>query len=102
MAELSVEGIPKRVEYFGGSVYVNSDTASNNDARRFETTSKKLRDIIIKNLDQDTLFGDSSGQTYRVAADGSFGITRIDISTLYFKNATAGQNSTVHILALEK
>jgi len=85
---------------YSGTVYVKSDTATADTARRFETTSKKLRDVIITVKTYAQLFGDSAGQTYPVAADGTFSITQIDISTLYFKNATAGQNGTVHILAV--
>lgn len=85
---------------FSGAVYVNSDTAASDAARRFETSSKKLRDMIIQVATHDQLFGDSSSQTFPVTAGSSFGITQIDISTLYFKNKTAGQNGTVHILAV--
>jgi len=87
--------------FYGGEVYVNSDIATADTARRFETSSKKLKDIIIIVKTHDQLFGDSSGQTYPVGAGETFGITQIDISTLYFKNATAGQNGVVHILAVE-
>jgi len=86
---------------YGGAVYVNSDTAVNNDARRFETTSKKLRDIIIQVATKDQLFGDSANQTFPATAGSSFGITQIDISTLYFKNKTADEHGTIHILAVE-
>ncbi len=86
---------------FSGAVYVNSDTATDDSARRFETSSKKLRDVIIIVKTYAQLFGDSSAQTYPVGADETIGITQIDISTLYFKNSTAGQNGVVHILAVE-
>lgn len=92
---------PKRQIVYGGAVYVNKDTAIDNTVRRFETTSKKLRDVIIIVKTQPQLFGHDSSQTYPVGVDEAIGITQIDISTLYFKNATAGQNGTVHILAVE-
>jgi len=91
---------PLKVTMTCGATYVNSQTATSDAARRFETTSKNLRDVIITVKTYAQLFGDSAGQTYPVAADGTFSITQIDISTLYFKNATAGQNGTVHILAV--
>jgi len=86
---------------FSGAVYVNSDTATDDNARRFETSSKKLRDMVIYVETNDQLFGDSASQTFPIAAGSSFGITQIDISTLYFCNATAGQNGTVHIIGVE-
>jgi len=86
---------------FSGAVYVNSDIATDDSARRFETSSKKLRDMIIYVETNDQLFGDSGGQTFPISAGSSFGITQIDISTLYFKNETSGQNGTVHIIGVE-
>lgn len=84
-----------------GAVYVKSNTATGDAARRFETTAKFLQDVVIAVVTNDQLFGDSSGQTYPVGAGETIGFTKVDISTLYFKNATAGQNGTVHILGVE-
>ncbi len=86
---------------FSGAVYVNSNTATADSARRFETSAKKLRDIIICVETKDQLFGNSSSQIFPVTAGSNFGITQIDISALYFKNKTAGQNGAVYILAVE-
>jgi len=86
---------------FGGAVYVNSDTATDDSARRFETSSKKLRDMVIYVETNDQLFGDADSQTFPISAGSSFGITQIDISTLYFKNETAGSNGTVHVIGVE-
>ena len=86
---------------YGGSVYVKSDTASSDAARRFEATEKRLRDVVIIVKTNDQLLGDSSGQTYPVAAGEAIGFTLVDVSTLYFKNAGAGSNGTVHILGVE-
>lgn len=85
---------------FLGSVYVNQDTAAADAARRFEATTKKLRDVLIKVTTNAQLFGDSSNQYLEITAGGSFAISQIDISTLYFKNATAGQNGIVTILGV--
>ena len=86
---------------YGETVYVNSDTATEDGARRFETSSKLLRDVVITVKTNNQLFGDADGQTFPVDADDSMGFTLVDISTLYFKNAVAGQNGTVHIIATE-
>jgi len=98
--KVDANGILQVETNYSGTVYAKSDTATADTARRFETTSKKLRDVIITVKTYAQLFGDSDGQTYPVAADGIFSITQIDISFLWFKNATAGQNGTVHILAV--
>lgn len=87
---------------FGGTIYCNSDTAIGDTARRFETTAKKLRDVIIQVATYAQLFGDSSAQAYKVEAGETIGFTMVDISTLYFKNATVGQNGVVRILAVEE
>ena len=86
---------------YSGSVYVNSDTAADDTARRFATAEKKLRDVIVKVEDNDQLFGTASAQTFPVAAGEWMGFTKVDVSALYFKNKTAGLNGTVHIIGVE-
>lgn len=90
----------KTVESFGGATYVNQDTAVSDAARRFETTSTKLRDVLVKVSTYAQLFGTSASQTFRVEPGGTWAVGKIDVSTLYFKNATAGENGTVDILAV--
>jgi hypothetical protein len=92
----------KNTEKFGGAIYVNSNTATDDSARRFETSSKKLRDVIILVESNGQLFGDDSSQVYPVDPDETIGFTRVDISTLNFKNASAGANGTVYILGVEE
>lgn len=87
---------------FTSATYVNKDIATGDAARRFETTSLYLKDFVILVQTKAQLFGDSSGQTYPVGIGESIGLSGIDISTLYFKNATAGQNGTVHILGVRR
>lgn len=84
-----------------GKVYVNSDIASADTARRFETSWTYLEDITIIVKTKAQLFGDENGQTYPVGVGETLGYSRIDISSLYFKNETAGENGTVHILGVE-
>lgn len=86
---------------FSGATYVNSNTATTDAARRFETAEKMLRDVLIQVATKTQLFGDSANQTFPVVHGDRFRITQIDISTLYFKNAVAGENGIVHILAVE-
>lgn len=94
--------IGKTQDSFGGAVYRNSDTATADTARRFETVAKKLRDVVIQVATQDQLFGNSSTQDYLVAAGSSFKLSKVDVSTLYFKNSGAGLNGTVRILGVEE
>jgi len=93
------EGRPK--SGFTGNVYVNSDTATADTARRFETTKKLLRDVVIRVRTKNQLFGDADGQTFPLDAGEGMGFVLVDISTLYFKNAVAGENGTVYILGTE-
>lgn len=86
---------------YSGRVYLGSDTAANDDARRFAAETKKLRDIIVRVEDNDQLFGDAAGQAFPLAAGEWMGLTRVDVSTLYFRNRAAGQNGTVHIIGVE-
>jgi hypothetical protein len=89
-------------ETFGGTVYENQDTAAADTARRFETASKKLRDVIIQVTTAAQYFGDASAQRYLVQPNDTIGFTKVDLSTLYFKNASAGQNGIVTIIGTEE
>jgi hypothetical protein len=86
---------------FSGAVYENENTATSDATRRFETTSKKLKDVIIQVETNDQLFGNASNQRFKVTAGASMGFTQVDLSTLYFKNAGAGLNGTVRIIGVE-
>lgn len=90
----------KEVLSFSGVVYENEDAATSDAARRFETASKKLRDIVIQVETNDQLFGNAANQRFKVTAGSSLGFTQVDLSTLYFKNAAAGQNGTVRIIGV--
>ena len=87
---------------FSGAVYENQNTATADTARRFETSAKKLRDVVLQVATYAQLFGDSNNQRYSVQVGETLGFTSIDISTLWFKNASAGQNGTVRILGMEE
>jgi len=87
---------------FSGAVYRNSDTAVADTARRFETTAKKLRNVTILVSGKAQLFGTSTTQDYPVNPGDTLSYDYIDISTLYFKNAAAGENGTVYILGVEE
>ncbi|HEX74270.1 MAG TPA: hypothetical protein G4N93_03890 [Dehalococcoidia bacterium] len=86
---------------YSGAVYDNQDTATGDSARRFETSRKLLRDVVIKVATKAQKFGNSSNQRMELSAGDSIGFTMVDISTLYFKNASAGENGTVNILGTE-
>jgi hypothetical protein len=85
---------------YRGQVYAKSDTATTDAARRFETTEKKLSWAAIQVTTQAQVFGDSSSQPVSYAANAVFNLKDVDISTLYFKNAGAGQNGTVSIVGI--
>ena len=84
-----------------GTVYVNSNTAPDDNPRRFENNPKILKWAIVIVAANPQLFGNAAAQTLPLTAAGSMGLGRIDISTLYFRNQNAGQNGTVHILGVE-
>lgn len=87
---------------FGGDVYSKTMTMTDDNATRFETSSKKLRDIIIIVTTYGMLLGELGVEVYPVAVDETIGFTKVDINTLYFKNATAGQNGVITILGVEE
>ena len=87
---------------FGGNVYSKTMTMTDDNATRFEISTKKLSDVIIQVTTQGMKLGKSGIEVFSVAAAGSIGFTQVDISTLYFKNATAGQNGVITILGVEE
>ena len=85
---------------YRGQIYAKSDTATGDTARRFETSEKKLSWAAIQVTTKAQLFGDSSSQPVSYAANQTFELEDVDISTLYFKNAAAGENGTVSIVGV--
>lgn len=85
---------------YRGAAYSNSDTATGDTARRFETSEKKLAYAVFRITTKAQLFGDSSAQNALWAADTSFTLEDVDLSTVYFKNGTAGQNGTVSVVGV--
>ena len=84
------------------ALYVNSNTATDDTARRFEEGPKDLHDVILCIEDNAQLLGDAEAQTFPLAADTYIGITHIDIAKLYFRNETAGANGTIHVIGVEE
>ena len=87
---------------FGGNVYSKTMTMTDDNPTRFETTSKKLRDVVIIVKTNPMLLGETGVEVYPVGASEAVGFTKVDISTLYFKNAGAGNNGTITILGVEE
>ncbi len=84
----------------GGNIYSKTMTMENNNATRFETAEKTLRDVIIIVETNPMLLGLSGTEVFPVAADGTIGWAKVDISTLYFKNAGANNNGKITILGV--
>jgi len=95
-------GRPKRSEAFGGDVYCMTDVAIDDDPRRFATEMLKLRDVVIQVHDHPQAFGNFDIRDYEVQPGDTLGFTRVDLSTLYFVNAVAGNNGTVTILGVRE
>ena len=87
---------------FGGNVYSKTMTMTDNNATRFEATAKLLRDVVIVVKTNDMLLGETGVEVYPVGAGETVGFTKVDISTLYFKNAGADDNGVISILGVEE
>jgi len=92
----------KTLPQFGGNVYSKTMTMTDDNATRFETSAKKLRDAVIIVTTFNMLLGETGVVVYPVAATNTVGFTRVDISTLYFQNASSGSNGTITILGTEE
>jgi len=91
-------GCPNRA---GGDTYSKTMTMTDDNATRFETAEKSLRDVVISVETNPMLLGKTGVEVFTVATNGSIGWGKIDISTLYFKNAGVGNNGKITILAVE-
>lgn len=91
-----------RPSSFGGNVYSKTMTMADNNATRFETSGKRLRDVVVLVETNPMLLGEEGLEVYTVGANQAVGFTMVDISTLYFKNAGAGNNGKISILGVEE
>lgn len=89
-------------ESFGGNVYSKTMLMADDNPTRFETTAKKLRDVVIIVKTHPMLLGETGVVVYPVGANETVGFTKVDISTLYFQNASAGDDATISILGVEE
>lgn len=85
---------------FGGDVYESEHTMTDDLPYRFSSTSLKLRGAVILISTYDVLIGDISNQRYPKSAGSSLTVDKLDISTLYFKNAIAGNNTKINIIGV--
>jgi hypothetical protein len=85
-----------------GTAYCKSDTAAADTARRFETAEKKIMNASVQVATNSQLFGSSGTIEYQIDPGDTKSLGNIDISTVYFKNAVAGQNGTVVIFGVEE
>ena len=90
-------GCPLRA---GGDVYSKTMTMSDDAATRFETVEKSLRDVVILVETNPMLLGKTGVEVFPMAINDSIGWGKVDISTLYFKNAGAGNNGKITILGV--
>lgn len=95
-------GTQRVITTFTGTTYENAHTMANDSAYRFEASATRLRDLNIVVEDEDAVLGDSSNQRYPVKVGEHKGFSSMDISTLYFKNAGAGNNTTIKILGVNE
>lgn len=94
----SIEKALQRVLGSGkGTPYSNSDTAVDDNPRRFEPRALKLRDAVIRVETNNQLIGGGGVQRLEMAAGASMGVSFLNLSQFYFRNATAGQNGTIQV-----
>ena len=95
-------GILKVGDALYGNIYSKTMTMADDNATRFEAAAKNLRDVVIIVKTNPMLLGETGVEVYPVGADETVGFTKVDISTLYFKNAGAGNNGVITILGVEE
>lgn len=71
------------LDYSGATYHNCTDITAN--ASRFETSSTKLNDFILSGYGNDIYLGDSSNQSWLLSGGDSWGGTKLDLSTLYYR-----------------
>lgn len=92
----------KFISFFKGKVYSKTLTMTDDSLARFESEVKKLRDVVIIVETYAMKLGKIGAIVYPVGANDIVGLTKVDISTLYFENATAGENGKISVLGVEE
>lgn len=87
---------------FSGDVYSKTMTMVDDGATRFEVEDLMLLDVVIIVETNDMLLGKHDAVVYPVSAEDTVGFTKVNLSTLYFKNATASSNGKISILGVKK
>lgn len=85
-------------EEFSGTIYENQDSGDDTP-HRFESSPVLLNDVVITVSGNTVMFGNARQQRHEVAGGSSFGFMKIDLSTLYFKNKTAGLTGVTTLIA---
>lgn len=93
--------IPVRT-LFSGDVYSNTKTMTDDGAHRFETKDLLLLDVVVIVETNHMLLGKHDAVVYPADKGSTVGWTMVNLSTLYFKNATAGSNGKISILGVKK
>lgn len=88
--------------FFKGDTYSKTMTMTGDEPARFEVESKKLCDVVIIVETYAMLLGEAGVAVYPVGVGDTIGFTKVDISTLHFKNAAAGENGKITILGVEE
>ena len=88
------------IEGYAGEIYENEHTFASDAAQRFEATTVKLRGAVIHVSTHGIVIGNTTNQRYPVDADDSLAVDRVDLSKLWIKNATAGQNAKINIIGV--
>lgn len=87
---------------FSGDVYSKTMTMTGDNPARFEAKNLKLLDVVIIVETNNMLLGRAGYVIYPAGVGDTVGFTMLNLSTLWFKNATAGSNGKISILGVKK
>lgn len=87
---------------FSGDIYSNQLTMTVDSPVRFETEDVMLLDVVVIVETYAMLLGKHNAIVYPMGKGATLGFTMVNLSTLYFKNATAGNNGKISIIGVKK
>ena len=84
---------------FTGNVYHNL-AGGNDNKSRFESSSLLVRDFTITGRTQNMNVGDTSNQSYILGNGSTWSGTKLDLSSLWFKNSSIGVGADGYLAIL--
>ena len=77
-------------------------TASDDNAHPLTSSSTVVLSAVLYVKTNACLVGDSSNQTYPLANGDTLSVEKVDLSEIYVKNSTSGNNVVIEVVGVKR